>query len=154
MSNISRDTKFFIELFSEAQMSTSTQAQRLITSARSKTRAGARGFSVGNDFDFEEAGRRLGLTQEQLANALKLPARSLFHSNAGRGIDRSNNKRIRDLCELLSRMDDYIVASKETEWLMSPLVEFGGFSPRELIINGQIRDLIAEFDRLHEGQPV
>jgi len=65
-------------------------------------------------------------------------------------------KRTRDLRELLSRMDDYVVAPKEKEWLSTPLetFAFAGRSPRQLITGGRIRDLVIEFDRMREGQPV
>jgi len=55
---------------------------------------------------------------------------------------------------LLSRMDDYVVAPKEKEWLSSPLKAFAGQTPKELIADGRIRDLVVEFDRMREGQPV
>jgi len=51
-------------------------------------------------------------------------------------------------------MDDYVVAPKEREWLSSPLEAFAGRTPKELIADGRIRDLVIEFDRLREGQPV
>jgi hypothetical protein len=51
-------------------------------------------------------------------------------------------------------MEDYVVAPKEKEWLSSPLEAFTGRTPQELITNGRIRDLVVEFDRLREGQPV
>ncbi len=51
-------------------------------------------------------------------------------------------------------MDDYVVALKENAWLSSPFEAFGGHFPRELIMEGRIRDLITEFDRMREGQPV
>jgi hypothetical protein len=63
-------------------------------------------------------------------------------------------KRTRDLRELLSRMDDYVVAPREKEWLSSPLEAFARRTPQELISEGRIRDLVVEFDRLREGQPV
>jgi hypothetical protein len=63
-------------------------------------------------------------------------------------------KRTRDLRELLSRMDDYVIAPKEKEWLSSPLEAFAGRSPRQLITEGRIRDLVIEFERLRGGQPV
>ena len=134
-------------------MRTATQTRKLIPSHRTETRAEAGGFCAGDDFDLENAGRRLGLTQEQMAIALNLPVRSLLHSNAGRGTNQSN-MRVTALRGLLLRMDDYVVASKENEWLSSPLEAFGGRSPRELITEGRMRDLITALDRLREGQPV
>ena len=62
--------------------------------------------------------------------------------------------RVTALRGLLLRMDDYVVASKENEWLSSPLEAFGGRSPRELITEGRMRDLMTALDRLREGQPV
>jgi hypothetical protein len=50
-------------------------------------------------------------------------------------------------------MDDYVVAPKEKQWLLSPLQIFTGRTPQELIVEGRIRDLVVEFDRLREGQP-
>jgi len=51
-------------------------------------------------------------------------------------------------------MDDYVVAPKEKAWLSSPLEAFAGSTPQQLITDGRIRDLVIEFDRLSEGQPV
>ena len=59
-----------------------------------------------------------------------------------------------NLRELLTLMDDYVVAPKEEKWLSSPLEAFAGRTPQELIADGRIRDLVVEFDRLREGQPV
>jgi transcriptional regulator with XRE-family HTH domain len=100
-----------------------------------------------------EARQRLGLSQEQLASALNVTARTLQNWEAGKGTSQMY-KKTRDLRELLSRMDDYVVAPKEKEWLSSPLEAFTGRTPQELIADGRIRDLIVEFDRLLEGQPV
>ena len=63
-------------------------------------------------------------------------------------------KKTRDLRELLSRMDDYVVTPKEKDWLSSPLEAFAGRTPQELISEGRIRDLVVEFDRLREGQHI
>jgi len=98
-------------------------------------------------------GKRLELSQEQLANALNVTARTLQNWEAGRGTSQMY-KKTRDLRELLSRMDDYVVAPKEKEWLSSPLKAFAGQTPKELIADGRIRDLVVEFDRMREGQPV
>jgi hypothetical protein len=59
----------------------------------------------------------------------------------------------RDLRELLSNLNDYVVAPKERNWLSSPLEAFAGRTAQELISEGRIRDLV-EYDRLREGQPI
>jgi transcriptional regulator with XRE-family HTH domain len=104
-------------------------------------------------FGLLDARQRLGLSQEQLANGLNVTARTLQNWEAGKGTSQMY-KKTRDLRELLSRMDDYVVAPKEKEWLSSPLESFAGRTPQELIANGRIRDLVVEFDRLREGQAV
>ena len=104
-------------------------------------------------FELGNARQRLGLSQEQLASGLNVTARTVQNWEAGKGTSQMD-KKARDLRELLSRMDDYVVASKEKEWLSSPLEAFAGRTPQELIANGRIRDLVVEFDRLREGQPV
>jgi transcriptional regulator with XRE-family HTH domain len=100
-----------------------------------------------------EARQRLGLSQEQFAKALNVTARTLQNWELGKGTSQIY-KRTRDLRELLSRMDDYVVTPKEKEWLSTPLEAFAGKTPQQLVADGRIRDLVIEFDRLREGQPV
>ena len=106
-----------------------------------------------SSFELQDARQRLGLSQEQLANALNVTTRTLQNWEAGKGISQMY-KKTRDLRDLLSRMEDYVVAPKEKEWLSSPLEAFANRTPQQLIADGRIRDLVVEFDRLREGQPV
>jgi hypothetical protein len=64
------------------------------------------------------------------------------------------HKKTSDLRELLSRMDDYVVAPEEKRWLKTPLEALAGRTPKELIAYSRIRDLVIEFDRLRDGKPV
>ncbi len=107
----------------------------------------------GSSFDLLEARRRLGLSQAQLASALNVTVRTLQNWEAGKGTSLMA-KKTGDLRDLLSRMDDYVVAPEEKDWLASPLEAFGGRTPQQLIAEGRIRDIVIEFDRLREGQPV
>ena len=54
-------------------------------------------------------------------------------------------KKTQDLRELLSLMDDYVLAPKEREWLDSPLTAVQSRRPVDLIASGKLRDLIVEF---------
>lgn len=106
-----------------------------------------------NSFDLIGARQRLGLSQAQLASALNVTVRTLQNWEARKGTSLMA-KKTGDLRDLLSRMDDYVLAPHEKEWLASPLEAFGGRTPQQLIAEGRIRDIVIEFDRLREGQPV
>ena len=95
--------------------------------------------------------KRLGLTQEQMAHALNVTTRTLQNWEKNLGTSQLLRK-TRDLREVLELMDDYVVSSKEAEWLNSLLRALRGRKPIELI--GKLRDLIVEFQRMREGQPV
>jgi len=104
-------------------------------------------------FDIVAARKRLGLTQEQMANALNVTTRTLQNWERGLGISQMP-KKTQNLQELLSLMDDYVIAPKEREWLDTPLPAVQNRRPIDLIADGKLRDLIVEFQRLREGQPV
>jgi transcriptional regulator with XRE-family HTH domain len=106
-----------------------------------------------NSFGLVGARQRLGLSQAQLASALNVTVRTLQNWEAGKGTSLMT-KKTGDLRDLLSRMDDYVVAPKEKEWLSSSLKAFDGRTPQQLITEGRMRDIVIEFDRLREGQPV
>jgi len=63
-------------------------------------------------------------------------------------------KRTQDLRELLNWMDDYVIAPQEKVWLQTPLPAVQNQRPIDLIAAGKLRDLIVEFQRLREGQPI
>lgn len=97
--------------------------------------------------------KRLGLTQDEMAEAVGVTPRTL--QNWEKGIGTSQLKRkMRDLVELTALMDDYISAPREEEWLSTPLAALQHKTPKELIAAGRGRDLTVEFLRLREGQPV
>ncbi len=139
--------------FTEAEWAFNWPHLRQLLKARNIRTHARHGRDESNDFALFEARQRLGLSQGQLAKALNVTARTLQNWEAGKGTSQMA-KRIGDLRELLSRMDDYVVAPMEKEWLSSPLEAFAGRSPRRLITEGRIRDLVIEFDRLRAGQPV
>lgn len=63
-------------------------------------------------------------------------------------------RKTRDLRELLDLMDDYVVSQREQEWLKAPLPALQNRKPIDLIAEGKLRDLIVEFQRMREGQPL
>jgi len=63
-------------------------------------------------------------------------------------------RKSRDLWELIDLMDDYVVAREEKDWLNTANPTFKNKKPIELIVEGKLRDLILEFQRLREGQPL
>ena len=88
-----------------------------------------------------------------MAHALNVTTRTLQNWEKNLGTSQLLRK-TRDLREVLELMDDYVVSSKEAEWLNSPLRALRGRKPIELIAEGKLRDLIVEFQRMREGQPV
>jgi DNA-binding XRE family transcriptional regulator len=104
-------------------------------------------------FEISEVRKRLGLTQEQLASSLNVTTRTLQNWEKNVGTSQMKRK-TRDLRELLDLMDDYVVASEEKGWLETPLDALRNRKPADLIREGKLRDLIVEFHRMREGQPV
>lgn len=107
--------------------------------------------SIG--FDITEVRKRLGLTQDQMAFSLNVTTRTLQNWEKNVGTSQMKRK-TRDLRELLELMDDYVVASEEKGWLVTPLEALRNRKPIDLIQEGKLRDLIVEFHRMREGQPV
>jgi DNA-binding transcriptional regulator YiaG len=97
--------------------------------------------------------KRLGLTQDQMASALNITTRTLQNWERNIGTSQTE-RRTKDLWELLDLMDDYVVAKEERSWLNSPNAMFKNKKPIDMIIQGKLRDLIVEFQRLREGQPL
>jgi transcriptional regulator with XRE-family HTH domain len=97
--------------------------------------------------------KRLGLAQTEMAEAFGVTARTLQSWEKGIGTSQLKRK-MRDLTELTTLMDEYISAPREQEWLSTPQRALQNKTPRELIARGRVRDLIVEFLRMREGQPV
>jgi len=112
-----------------------------------------RAHKTADAFDIVAARKRLGLTQEQMANALNVATRTLQNWESGVGTSQMP-KKTQDLRELLGLMDDYVIAPRERAWLDTPLPAVQNRRPADVISGGKLRDLIVEFQRLREGQPV
>jgi transcriptional regulator with XRE-family HTH domain len=105
------------------------------------------------DFNLADTRKRLSLTQEEMATALNVAPRTI--QNWERGVGTSQMfKKTQDLRELLDLMDEFVVETEEESWLDTPLAAVRGKTPRQVIAEGKMRDLIVEFLRLREGQPV
>ena len=100
--------------FAEAEWAFNWPHMRQFLKARNIQTRASHDRDERNDFALVEARQRLGLSQGQLARALNVTARTLQNWEAGKGTSQMA-KRIRDLRELLSRMDDYVVAPTEKE---------------------------------------
>jgi transcriptional regulator with XRE-family HTH domain len=109
--------------------------------------------SANDEFALAGARKRLGLTQEQMAHALNVAPRTIQNWESGVGKSQMP-KKTQDLRELLGLMDEYVTGSKENEWLDTPLAAIQNRKPIQAIAEGKMRDLIIEFLRLSEGQPV
>jgi DNA-binding XRE family transcriptional regulator len=124
---------------------------------RSRNLLGHRGHleidKGSKDFDIADVRKRLGLTQEQMASSLNVTTRTLQNWEKNVGTSQMKRK-TRDLRELLELMDDYVVASEEKSWLETPLPALRNRKPIDLIEEGKLRDLVVEFHRMREGQPV
>jgi DNA-binding XRE family transcriptional regulator len=103
--------------------------------------------------DIVEVRKRLGLTEDQMASALNVSTRNLQNWEKEIATGQLGRK-TRDFRELLALIDDYVVSSKEREWLETPLPALRGRKPIDLIREGKLRDLIVEFQRMCEGLPV
>lgn len=93
------------------------------------------------------------MTQDEMAAALNITTRTLQNWESNIGTSQTKRK-TKDLWKLVGLMDGYIVAKEETNWLSTPHPAFRNKRPADLIVEGKLRDLIAEFQRLREGQPL
>jgi DNA-binding XRE family transcriptional regulator len=141
------------EIGSSADLAFDLRGVRQLLRARNLLVHSGRLESGDSPFDIAAVRKRLGLTQEQLGHSLNVTTRTLQNWEKNLGTSQLLRK-TRDLRELLGLMDDYVVSQKEREWLNSPLPALQNRKPIDLISEGKLRDLIIEFQRMREGQPL
>src|SRR5258708_32294299 len=94
--------------------------------------------------DIAAARKRLGLTQQQMAHALNISTRTLQNWEKKVGTSQLLRK-TRDLRELVSLMDDYVVPTEAKDWLKHSLSSLRYRKPIVLINTGKLRGLIYTF---------
>jgi len=95
--------------------------------------------------------QELDLTQQDVANALDVTTRTVQNwERHGRGSERQ----MRDLRELNDLASKYVGVQQISSWMDNPNEAFQKHTPREMIRQGKIRDLILEFQRLQTGEPL
>ena len=104
-----------------------------------------------NEFDVTRARKRFGLSQKEMALALNVSEQTIRIWEHDFEASQMSKKTL-ELIELLKLMDEYVVVTEETIWLNIPLPIVQGRTPRQMILEGRMRDLIIEFLRLREGQ--
>ena len=95
---------------------------------------------------------QLELTQAELATALGVTARTVQNWEGGKGA-RLMLRRTRELIELINGLNIMVPRQLQSEWLRKGWDDFGGRSPRDLILAGKLRDIVIVFERASEGQP-
>jgi DNA-binding XRE family transcriptional regulator len=105
------------------------------------------------EFSIEEARKRLGFTQDQMAKALEVTPRTIRNWEKGQNLSQMG-KKVEQLQRLLELMDHNLVEAQEKRWLETHVDALEGRTPREAILNGGMEELIVEFIRLEEGMPV
>jgi hypothetical protein len=90
----------------------------------------------------------------QLLRAKNVAVHRNHEATAAEGGTSQIKRKMRDLTELTMLMDEYVSAPREQEWLSTPLSALQNKTPRDLIGRGRVRDVVVEFLRMREGQPV
>lgn len=119
----------------------------------SPTAAIETGITSSNESGLLQLRKKLDVTQDQLATALNISRRTVQNWEQNNSTSQMKRK-TRDLWELAELIDHYVVSGKESEWLRTKLKAFQGRRPLDLLLEGKIRDLIIEFRRLQQGEPV
>jgi transcriptional regulator with XRE-family HTH domain len=105
------------------------------------------------EIDVAAMRKQLGLTQAQLAAALKLSPRTVQNWESGMGLSRLE-KRAADVAEFVDLLNDFIRPEQQHEWLRTVNYAFCGQTPLELLLAGRVRDIIVRFRRLQAGKPM
>lgn len=95
--------------------------------------------------------KELELTQADVANAISVSARTIQNWEAK---GHTPVRKLRDLQELRELVQGYIEKGVISKWMDAPSEAFHGLTPRELIRQGKVRDLILELRRMQTGEPL
>ncbi len=95
--------------------------------------------------------KELALTQADVGNAIGVSARTVQNWEAK---GHTPVRKLRDLQELRELVQGYIEKGVISKWMDAPSEAFHGLTPRELIRQGKVRDLVLEFRRMQTGEPL
>ena len=108
--------------------------------------------------DIEEMRRWLGLTQEELADAVGRSRRTVARWNPAapdHTVARGRTARtLRQLHRIQFLLDEIVGRDVALVWLRSPNRGFRGQAPLDLILEGRSNELIAALEALADGVPL
>ncbi|MFY9268994.1 MAG: XRE family transcriptional regulator [Candidatus Manganitrophaceae bacterium] len=98
--------------------------------------------------DIENLRKELGLTLEQVAQAVGKNVRTLHKNSHSRAIQ----QRLIQIVAVLTLLHELIDTSQEAQvWLSAPHPDFAGMTPKQLIVKGKAQALVDYLNEIRAG---